>query len=257
MNIQMLIWMMKQWLKMSTWSILREFGDEEAYFTILEWSHALMVAEKHTMEVALKDVLEKLPDSVVVNEWLEKKNELFNDHKRAYNEDVHEVDCDNEVNLNDIGDGNEGNSSPIIILTDHGENEKKDVTYSTPIVDVSSLTMSQFNALSQVNEDMIRMLDETELQIKLILNELHTEDLRCRVFDALLSIYIKKFNVKPSFEDVMLVLFPVNDDEKYYLLIFDVRTPFHYIVDHVKKIGTLDRKYVMIPNLVMRLSILF
>ncbi|CAH1418069.1 unnamed protein product [Lactuca virosa] len=85
-------------------SFKRDFGDEE----------------KSTMEVALKDGLEKFPDSVVLNEWMEKMNELFKEvQEGASNKKVHEPECCNELNMNDVG----------------------------------------------VNEEMIKMLDENELQV--------------------------------------------------------------------------------------------
>ncbi|CAI9279308.1 unnamed protein product [Lactuca saligna] len=73
-------------------SFKRDFRDEEAYTAVLEYSYGLIVIEKHTMEVALKDGLEKIPDSVVLKEWMEKMNELFiKVHEGANNENVHEL----------------------------------------------------------------------------------------------------------------------------------------------------------------------
>ncbi|CAI9300122.1 unnamed protein product [Lactuca saligna] len=94
-----------------------------------------------------------------------------------------------------------------------------------------------------------RFFFDTTIVTEEILKELKTEDLKCRLFATLLQIYIKKFDVKPSFRDVALIL----DDAKYYLLVFDLRSSSYYIVDHVKRTGILDRKYGMIPNLVKKL----
>ncbi|CAH1434289.1 unnamed protein product [Lactuca virosa] len=117
------------------------------------------------MEVALKDGLEKFPDSVVLTEWIGKMNELFKEvHEGANNKKVHEPEGCNELNMNDIGDGGEGNSSPVRGLIVTEVNVEKDVNYSTP-VDTNSLTMSQFHRLLGVNEEMIKLLDETELQV--------------------------------------------------------------------------------------------
>ncbi|CAI9271372.1 unnamed protein product [Lactuca saligna] len=376
-------------------SFKRDFGDEEAYAAVIEHSYGVIVTEKSTMEVALKDGLLKFPHSVVLNEWMKKMNELFKGvFKGAGNQKVHEPACFNEVNMNDVGDGGEGNSSPIrgLILTE--VNTEKDDNYTTP-VDTTSLTMTQFHRLPGVNDEMIKLLEETELQVykkkkqmsiisgdnlvgrnigeavdnaggyddndkrekripkkakvfnspnierivkvgeKLskdetwicnlvfastrddgdeiwdigtghllhqgfayqfnhgmflhskiidcwaaflnkmenykdesslsrfffdttivtedILNELKSEDMKCRLFATLLRIYTKKFDVKPSFRDVALVFFPIVDDGKYYLLIFDLKSSLYYIVDHVKRTGTLERKYGMIPNLVKKL----
>ncbi|CAI9268711.1 unnamed protein product [Lactuca saligna] len=72
-------------------SFKRDFGDEEAYAALLEHSYGIIVTEKHTMEVALKDGLEKLPDSVVLKEWMEKMNEHFMElHEGENNKKVHE-----------------------------------------------------------------------------------------------------------------------------------------------------------------------
>ncbi|CAI9280963.1 unnamed protein product [Lactuca saligna] len=266
-------------------SFKRDFGDEEAYAAVIEHSYAVILTEKSTMEVALKDGLEKFPHSVVLNEWMEKTNELFKEvFEGAGNKKVHEPDCFNEVNMNDIGDDGEGNSSPVrgLIITE--VNTEKEVNYTTP-VDTTSLTMTQFHRFPGVNEEMIKLLDETELQVyrrkkrmpvisgdnlvgrnigeavdnaaryddndkreKLsrfffdttivtedILNELKSEDMKCRLFATLLRIYTKKFDVKQSFRDVALC------------------TSLYYIVDHVKRTGTLERKYGMIPNLVKKL----
>ena len=77
---------------------------------------------------------------------------------------MHEPECFNELNKNDIGDGGEGNSSPVrgLILTE--VNIEKEVNYTKP-VDTNSLTMTQFHRLPGVNEEMIKLLDETELQV--------------------------------------------------------------------------------------------
>ncbi|CAI9288815.1 unnamed protein product [Lactuca saligna] len=117
------------------------------------------------MEVALKDGLEKIPHNVVLNEWIDKMNELFKEvHEGASNKKMHEPECFNELNKNDIGDGSEGNSSRVggLILTE--VNIEKEVQYTTP-VDMNSLTMTQFHRLPVVNEAMIKLLDETELQV--------------------------------------------------------------------------------------------
>ncbi|CAI9282298.1 unnamed protein product [Lactuca saligna] len=67
-------------------SFKRDFGDEEAYAAVLEHHYGLILTEKITMEVALKDGLEKFPDSVVLKEWMEKMNELFREvHEGANN----------------------------------------------------------------------------------------------------------------------------------------------------------------------------
>ncbi|CAI9303500.1 unnamed protein product [Lactuca saligna] len=55
----------------------RDFGDEEAYAAVIKHNYGVILTEKSTMEVALKDGLEKFLDSVVLNEWMEKMNELF------------------------------------------------------------------------------------------------------------------------------------------------------------------------------------
>ncbi|CAI9266789.1 unnamed protein product [Lactuca saligna] len=126
-------------------SFKRDFGDEEAYAAVIEHSYGVIVTEKSTMEVALKDGLLKFPHSVVLNEWMEKMNELFKGvFKGAGNQKVHEPACFNEVNMNDVGDGGEGNSSPVrgLILTE--VNTEKDDNYTTP-VDTTSLTMTQFH----------------------------------------------------------------------------------------------------------------
>ena len=54
---------------------------------------------------------------------------------------MHEPECFNELNKNDIGDGGEGNSSPVggLILTE--VNIKKEVNYTTH-VDMNSLTLT-------------------------------------------------------------------------------------------------------------------
>ncbi|CAI9265856.1 unnamed protein product [Lactuca saligna] len=486
-------------------SFKRDFGDEEAYAAVIEHSYGVIVTEKSTMEVALKDGLLIFPHSVVLNEWMEKMNELFKGvFEGAGNKKVHESACFNEVNMNDVSDGGEGNSSPVkgLILTE--VNTEKEDNYTTP-VDTTSLTMNQFHRLPGVNEQIIKLLEETELQVykkkkqmsvisgdnlvgrnigeavdnvggyddddkrekripkkakvfhspyierivkvgeklskdetwicnsvfastrddgdeiwdivtghllhqgfayqfnhemflhskivdcwaaflnkmdnlvgrnigeavdnaggyddndkrekripkkakvfhspyierivkvgeKLskdetwicnsvfastrddgdeiwdivtghlmhqgfayqfnhgmflhskivdcwaaflnkmekykdesslsrfffdttiviedILNELKSEDMKCRLIGTLLRIYTKKFDVKPSFRDVALVFFRIVDDGKYYLLIFDLRSSLYYIVDHVKRRGTLERKYGMIPNLVKKL----
>ncbi|CAI9282710.1 unnamed protein product [Lactuca saligna] len=49
-------------------SFKRDFGDEEAYAAVIEHSYGVILIEKSTMEVALKDGLEKFPHSVVLNE---------------------------------------------------------------------------------------------------------------------------------------------------------------------------------------------
>ncbi|CAH1413966.1 unnamed protein product [Lactuca virosa] len=92
-------------------------------------------------------------------------NEIFKEvQEGASNKKVHEPECCNELNMNDVGDGGEGNSSPIrgLILTE--VNVEKEVNYSTP-VDTNSLTMTRFHRLPGVNEEMIKLLDETELQV--------------------------------------------------------------------------------------------
>ena len=86
----------------------------QAYVVVIEHSYGVILTEKSTMEVALKDGLEKFPHSVVLNEWMEKMNELFKGvFEGAGNKKVHEPACFNEVNMNDVGDGGEGNSSPV------------------------------------------------------------------------------------------------------------------------------------------------
>ncbi|CAH1450407.1 unnamed protein product [Lactuca virosa] len=193
------------------------------------------------MEVALKDGLEKFPNSVLLKEWLEKMNELFRgNHEGTNNTKVNDSEGYNEVNRNDMVDGNGDDTSPVRGLVISEVNIEKDVSYNTP-VNTNDLTMSQFHRLPGVNDEMIHMLEETELQvyrrkklmsglrgedmvginlgeqvenaaedadieIEEILKELKTEDLKCRLFATLLQIYIKKFDVKPSFRDVALVV---------------------------------------------------
>ncbi|CAI9303499.1 unnamed protein product [Lactuca saligna] len=66
--------------------------------------------------------------------------------------------------MNDVGDGGEGNNSSVrgLILTE--VNVEKEVNYSK-LVDTNSLTMTQFHQLPGVNEETIKLLDETELQV--------------------------------------------------------------------------------------------
>ncbi|CAI9285557.1 unnamed protein product [Lactuca saligna] len=66
--------------------------------------------------------------------------------------------------MNDIGDGGEGNSSHVRGLVISEVNIEKDVNYSRP-VDNQSLTMSQFHRLPGVNDEMIQLLEETELHV--------------------------------------------------------------------------------------------
>ncbi|XP_042755765.1 uncharacterized protein LOC122196682 [Lactuca sativa] len=117
------------------------------------------------MEVALKDGLEKFPDSVLLKQWLEKMNELFRgNHEGTNNTNVNDSDGYNEVNMNDMVDGNGDNTSPVRGLVISELNIEKDVSYNNP-VNNNDLTMSQFHRLSGVNDEMIQMLEETELHV--------------------------------------------------------------------------------------------
>ncbi|CAI9285556.1 unnamed protein product [Lactuca saligna] len=59
------------------------------YVAVLEHNYGLILNEKSTMEVALKDGLEKFPNSVVLNEWMENMNELFREvHEGENNKKV-------------------------------------------------------------------------------------------------------------------------------------------------------------------------
>ncbi|CAI9280938.1 unnamed protein product [Lactuca saligna] len=134
-----------------------------AYTAILEQSYGLILREKSTMEVALKDGLEKFLNSVVLKEWMEKMNELFREvHEGANNKKVNEPEGYNELNMNDMVDGYGGNSSLVRGLVINEVNVEKDVNYNTH---TNALTMSQFHRLSGVNDEMIKLLEETELQV--------------------------------------------------------------------------------------------
>ncbi|CAH1431141.1 unnamed protein product [Lactuca virosa] len=68
------------------------------------------------------------------------------------------------VILTEKSDGGEVNSSPVRGLIVTEVNVEKEVNYSTH-VDTNFLTMTQFHRLPGVNEEMVKLLDETELQV--------------------------------------------------------------------------------------------
>ncbi|KAI3753701.1 hypothetical protein L2E82_25762 [Cichorium intybus] len=60
-------------------TIPNEFIGFEAYAAILEHAYDKILTEKNNMEVALQEGLAKNPDCPELLEWVEKKNELFNE----------------------------------------------------------------------------------------------------------------------------------------------------------------------------------
>ncbi|KAI3503791.1 hypothetical protein L1887_32241 [Cichorium endivia] len=58
------------------------------------------------------------------------------------------------------------------------------------------------------------------------------------------------FEINSKFRDVGLVFFPIVARDNYYLLCFDLRRPFYYIIDHLQRKGNQQSSYVRVPQIV-------
>ncbi|KAI3502730.1 hypothetical protein L1887_30991 [Cichorium endivia] len=83
------------------------------------------------------------------------------------------------------------------------------------------------------------LMDENELEIN-----------RRRLFVDQMLLYIGNFEINPKFRDVGLVFFPIVARDNYYLLCFDLRRPFYYIIDHLKRNGNQQSSYGRVPQIV-------
>ncbi|CAI9294532.1 unnamed protein product [Lactuca saligna] len=83
--------------------------EEMTYVTVIEHSYGILLFEKKNIEKALKNGIENFPDSLMLKEWYEKNQELFNEVKKAENGGMNsnEAGFDGHRNEGEADGGNE------------------------------------------------------------------------------------------------------------------------------------------------------
>ncbi|CAI9268926.1 unnamed protein product [Lactuca saligna] len=189
----------------------------QTYVAVIEHSYGIILFEKKNIEKALKNGIEKFPDSLMLKEWYEIKNELFKKEKKADNGGVNsnEAGFEGDNNEGDAYGGNEEGFSLVRGLVVYGDMHDYGGGFSTPNVEKAPEIL-----------DASLSVDRTQ-----------------RMFDSMLELHLKSLPKQEKLKDIGLVFFPVVDKSKYYLICFDLRVPIYYIIDHVIKIDSVEDIY--------------
>ncbi|KAI3497009.1 hypothetical protein L1887_39389 [Cichorium endivia] len=122
----------------------------------------------------------------------------------------------------------------------HVENERIIENVTSRVLDKGKNILTELDHAAGVGEDgNAYLMDENELEIN-----------RRRLFVDQMLLYIGNFEINPKFRDVGLVFFPIVARDNYYLLCFDLRRPFYYIIDHLKRNGNQQSSYGRVPQIV-------
>ncbi|KAI3783125.1 hypothetical protein L2E82_13188 [Cichorium intybus] len=98
-----------------------------------------------------------------------------------------------------------------------------------------------------------RLFFHTHMMSDMLLNETNLEFNRLGDFIEMMNMYIPNWEVKANLIDVALVIFPIIDGDKYYMLCFDLKEGNSKIIDHIKRKGTVDRIYGPGPRIVQKI----
>ncbi|CAI9281672.1 unnamed protein product [Lactuca saligna] len=115
--------------------------------------------------MALRNGVEKFPDSLMLKAWYEKNKELFNKVKNAENEGMKEKEhgFDVDSNKGDADSSNECGISPVIGLIVYGDKKDDGGDFSMPTVEKVDSTnhqhVSQFLEYPELLATTTKMAD--------------------------------------------------------------------------------------------------
>ncbi|CAI9277191.1 unnamed protein product [Lactuca saligna] len=147
--------------------LMREYVDEEVYVAVIEHSYGIILSEKKNIEKALKKTL---PNSLMLKEWYEKNQELFNEVKKEENGGMNsnEAGFNGHRNEGEADGGNEEGFSPVRGLVVHGDMHDDGGGFNTPnmekVDNTNNLTCSQFLEQPEVLATTIKMTDDDVLE---------------------------------------------------------------------------------------------
>ncbi|KAL4581195.1 hypothetical protein LXL04_017405 [Taraxacum kok-saghyz] len=66
-------------------------------------------------------------------------------------------------------------------------------------------------------------------------------------FNMLFTATCNNLDINPNLRSIGLVIFPIINQGKYYMLCFDLKKPSYVLIDHIVRMGTTANRYGPIP----------
>ncbi|KAL4580682.1 hypothetical protein LXL04_016883 [Taraxacum kok-saghyz] len=73
------------------------------------------------------------------------------------------------------------------------------------------------------------------------------ELIRMNQFNMLFTATCNNLDINPNLRSIGLVIFPIINQGKYYMLCFDLKKPSYVLIDHIVRMGTTANRYGPIP----------
>ncbi|KAL4588513.1 hypothetical protein LXL04_001404 [Taraxacum kok-saghyz] len=73
------------------------------------------------------------------------------------------------------------------------------------------------------------------------------ELIRMNQFNMLFTATCNNLDINPNLRSIILVIFPIINQGKYYMLCFDLKKPSYVLIDHIVRMGTTTNRYGPIP----------
>ncbi|KAL4558117.1 hypothetical protein LXL04_036314 [Taraxacum kok-saghyz] len=70
---------------------------------------------------------------------------------------------------------------------------------------------------------------------------------RMNQFNMLFTATCNNLDINPNLRSIGLVIFPIINQGKYYMLCFDLKKPSYVLIDHIVRMGTTANRYGPIP----------